>query len=671
MHAMRLPRSLAFKLVTTGLFFLLLALGSIALTLWVTWQLEGGAAAVNEAGRMRMMSYRLALNAEAGERVLLAPQVQALDATLELLASGDPARPLFVPWSPSAHDEFAILRAEWQTLRRAWLQRQPVTTAQVDALVRHIDRFVTLIEQRLSHWTGVLRAFQLTMVALAIGSAVLLLYTSHLMVLDPLRRLAQGLAAVREGEFHTRIAVVSRDEFGELAAGFNGMAERLASLYGDLEDKVREKTAKLEVKRERLAALYEVSAFVSRAETLDGLAQGFAALLRRIAQADAIAVRWADDDNRHYLMLAQEGLPPALTRAEQCQPSGECHCGQPSAVARTRVVPIRMATSAATGIAASAVARAAADAAGGAAASAAASAAATGSLNHCARAGFQTLVTVPVLLHQRVLGEIDLFFREPHSLHDDDRSMIETLASHLAGGIESLRAAAAGKEAAVAGERTLIAQELHDSIAQSLAFLKIQVQLLRRALQRGDDAAAARTLEEIDTGVRESYGDVRELLLHFRTRTAAQDITLALRSTLQKFEHQTGLPTTLWIEGHGVALPADVQVQVLHVLQEALSNVRKHARASHVTVRVQQTPCWRFEVEDDGHGFDADTPAGESHVGLRIMRERAQRIGAQVAFHSQAGRGTRVTITVPGSSAAGPGTEAIAGESALSQGSPA
>ncbi len=654
---MRVPRSLAFKLVTTGLFFLLLALGSIALTLWVTWQLEGGAAAVNEAGRMRMMSYRLALSATAGERTLLEPQMQALDATLDLLATGDPARPLFVPWDAAAHTEFNILRAEWQALRQAWLQGRPsparppegaqpppggearsdsgarVSTAQVDALVRHIDRFVTLIEQRLSHWTGVLRAFQLTMVALAIGSAVLLLYTMHLMVLEPLRRLSQGLAAVRDGAFHTRIAVVSRDEFGELAAGFNGMAERLASLYGDLEAKVQEKTAKLEVKRERLAALYEVSAFVARAETLDALAQGFATMLRRIARADAIAVRWADEDNRHYLMLAQEGLPPALTRAEQCQPSGECHCGQPAATARTRIVPIRVAAGAVAG-------------------------------GHCARAGFRTLVTVPVLLHHRVLGEVDLFFREPHTLDEEDRSLIETLASHLAGGIEGLRAAAAEKEAAVAGERTLLAQELHDSIAQSLAFLKIQVQLLRRALQRGDDTAATRTLDEIDTGVRESYGDVRELLLHFRTRTSAEDIMLALRSTLQKFENQTGLNAELQMEGHGVALPADVQVQVLHVLQEALSNVRKHAGASRVTLRVQQTPCWRFEVEDNGHGFQADTPAGESHVGLRIMSERAQRIGAQLAVHSRKGQGTRVTLTMPVSATAA----AAAVEPALPQG---
>jgi two-component system nitrate/nitrite sensor histidine kinase NarX len=86
---------------------------------------------------------------------------------------------------------------------------------------------------------------------------------------------------------------------------------------------------------------------------------------------------------------------------------------------------------------------------------------------------------------------------------------------------------------------------------------------------------------------------------------------------------------------------------VLRIVQEALSNVRKHASARNVDLRVQQTPQWRFEVADDGAGFDAAADAGESHVGLRIMRERAARIGAHVEVDSAPGAGTRVVITVP------------------------
>jgi two-component system nitrate/nitrite sensor histidine kinase NarX len=140
---------------------------------------------------------------------------------------------------------------------------------------------------------------------------------------------------------------------------------------------------------------------------------------------------------------------------------------------------------------------------------------------------------------------------------------------------------------------------------------------------------------------------VRELLVHFRTRTNTEDISAALQTTLQKFEHQTGLKTHLQLEGAGLPLPADIQVQVLHVVLEALSNVRKHARASTVWVEVQQSLPWRVEVRDDGQGFDTDLATGETHVGLRIMRERAARIGALVELSSVPGSGTCVVLTLP------------------------
>lgn len=273
-------------------------------------------------------------------------------------------------------------------------------------------------------------------------------------------------------------------------------------------------------------------------------------------------------------------------------------------------------------------------------------------LGHCERAGYRTLISVPVILHHRVLGEIDLFFRETVTLSDQDRHLLDTFANHLAAGMENLRVTALERESAVSDERALLASELHDSIAQSLAFLKIQVQLLRDALPANAESALTRIVEELDAGVRESTGDVRELLVHFRTRGNSEDIEPALRTTLRKFEHQTGLPTHLSMEGHGLPLDADVQVQVLHVLQEALSNVRKHARATEVWLEVQQTPVWSFEVRDDGVGFDAHHHAPrETHVGMRIMRERAVRIGGEVIVDSVPDAGTCVTLKLDASQA--------------------
>ena len=141
---------------------------------------------------------------------------------------------------------------------------------------------------------------------------------------------------------------------------------------------------------------------------------------------------------------------------------------------------------------------------------------------------------------------------------------------------------------------------------------------------------------------------MRELLVHFRTRANAEDIEPALQTTLRKFEHQTGLKTTLTMQGDGMPLTPDMQIQVLHIVQEALSNVRKHARAGQVWLDVQKQPLWRLEVRDDGIGFAGQhARQDETHVGLRIMAERAERLGALVEVVSTPGRGTSVVLTLP------------------------
>jgi two-component system nitrate/nitrite sensor histidine kinase NarX len=180
--------------------------------------------------------------------------------------------------------------------------------------------------------------------------------------------------------------------------------------------------------------------------------------------------------------------------------------------------------------------------------------------------------------------------------------------------------------------------KLHDSIAQSLAFLKIQVQLLRNAASAGSRTKVNGILDELDAGLRESINDVRELLVHFRTRTNTDDIEQALQETLQKFEHQTGLPPGWRCMGQGLPLPADVQVQV-------------SACGAGGAVECAQTrrcqPCVPGQCERAAlalRGARQWLPAltsarfaASSHVGLKIMRERAARIGGEVEITSAHG----------------------------------
>lgn len=627
-HRLR-PASLAAKLGTLGALLMVLALGSIALTLWVTWQLEGGAAAVNEAGRLRMQGWRMAQAVSAGDRERAGRLAVSFDESLALLRTGDPARPLFVPADETTMLAFTRVQQNWVSLRADWLHdgRSPASevAAQAETLVQAIDQFVSGIESRLSRWTALLTHFQLLLMGLAIAAGITLLYAAHLFIFRPLASLQAGLGAVEQGDLSARVEVASADEFGRLGEGFNRMAVRLADLYRGLERKVAEKTETLSAERERLGVLYEASRFVARAPNMQALAQGFAQRVRQAGRADAALLRWNDGPHRQFVLLASDAVPAAMLELEQCLEHDQCHCGAGNG-------PVALSAGGTAG--SRVIAIAVGDARG----------------RHCQRFGYAHVLTVPVCLQEQVLGEVDLLYRgaAAPARTPEDQALLESLASHLASGMEGMRVAALEREAAVSEERSLLARELHDSIAQALAFMKIQIQLLRGALSRGDTAKTDKVVQELDTGVRESLADVRELLLHFRTRAQGDDIVAALKTTLQKFHHQTGLATHIDVQGHGVPLAPDVQVQALHVVQEALSNVRKHASASQVWLTVQQHPRWRIEVRDDGHGFEPGANAAdETHVGLRIMRERAAGIGAEVSVQSSPGTGTRVALHWP------------------------
>jgi two-component system nitrate/nitrite sensor histidine kinase NarX len=273
-------------------------------------------------------------------------------------------------------------------------------------------------------------------------------------------------------------------------------------------------------------------------------------------------------------------------------------------------------------------------------------------LRNCIREGFATAGAFNVLYNRQQVGVFNLYFRERHAVSEPERDLLETLGKHLGVAVENQRLRSREKVLAVSEERNLLAQELHDSIAQGLAFLNIQAQLLEDSLKRGRSEEALHTVSQLREGVQESYDDVRELLVHFRTRMHQADLDSALRETLEKFEGQTGIATVLERRGEGLLLEPSEETQVMHIVQESLSNIRKHAAATRVHVVVERSPAGlEVAVEDDGRGFDpANDPRvhSERHVGLKIMRERAHRIGAVLEITSGPGKGARVRLTVPG-----------------------
>lgn len=257
--------------------------------------------------------------------------------------------------------------------------------------------------------------------------------------------------------------------------------------------------------------------------------------------------------------------------------------------------------------------------------------------------------TFPIEYQNEKLGMLSLSFSDGISLTGDDRTLLQTLIRQLGVSLASAKQEEEKRLLAVLQERGLIAQGLHDSIAQALTFLNLQVQMLETAFAENKQEEAAENISFIKTGVQECYEDVRELLLNFRTKISNKEFPEAVADLFSRFTQQTGTTVeTAW--ENGSFLPTqDEQLQMIFILQESLSNIRKHARATHVKFTLSEHGGrFTMTIQDNGQGFDTEKigePTG-SHVGLHIMQERAKRIRAVLEIRSQAQQGTTVSLTV-------------------------
>jgi two-component system nitrate/nitrite sensor histidine kinase NarX len=626
------------KLATIAVLFMLVALVAVGVTLYVAWQLEGGAAAVNAMGSQRMRSYHIGMllaeraarpAAEAELGAAVRAETAAFESTLAELAAGDPARPLVVPRTSSIQERFSGLQARWtgqmhpaiESLLaapdpQARTQMLPAYRAATESFVQEIDALVLAMEHEISSKTTLLRVLQYGLIVLTVAGTVALIYLMFLLIVRPVTRLEDGMRRMEAGDFDVRLPVEAQDEFGALATGFNRMAGHLSDLYRTLERRVADKTRTLADKNEELATLYEVAALLAVPGSTEELCREFLRKLGARLGARAGAVRLIQPENGRLHLYVQEALPADFVAAERCLERGECLCGEAAQRQRGGVYPLRRHVPGEEGY-------------------------------RCARLGFATVGVFPIRFGNQQLGVFNLYFPQPCEFTPAQRQMLETMGQHLGIALESQRLAAREKEMAISEERNLLAQELHDSIAQSLAFLNLQAQMLEDSVGHGQIDQARAELAQIREGIQASYDDVRELLVHFRTRFAQADIESAIASTLERFEGQTGIRATFVQSGAAMPLSPEVQIQVLHIIQECLSNARKHAGAGSVRVEMQRGSSYLFRVSDDGRGFDPAQATSDMHVGLRIMRERAHRIGGSLSVRSQPGAGTEVALELP------------------------
>jgi two-component system nitrate/nitrite sensor histidine kinase NarX len=253
------------------------------------------------------------------------------------------------------------------------------------------------------------------------------------------------------------------------------------------------------------------------------------------------------------------------------------------------------------------------------------------------------LLIVPIGDGDHLRGVLPVLKVQDQGLPLEKARIIETVGHHVSNALINMRRAEEKHRLAVMEERSVIARELHDSIAQSLSYLKIQVTRLEKSLDQGRDPRAI--TEELKQGLSGAYRELRELIVTFRLRVDERGLNMALHDTVAEFSQKLGFPVRLSNALSGIVLSANEELHLLRIVREALSNIERHAQASAagVAISMDAFQVVTVRVEDNGRGFDpAHTP--RNHFGVNIMNDRAMILAGRLDIESTPGEGTRIRL---------------------------
>ncbi len=258
------------------------------------------------------------------------------------------------------------------------------------------------------------------------------------------------------------------------------------------------------------------------------------------------------------------------------------------------------------------------------------------------------LVSVPMRYRGNIVGVINLFLeRAGLGRIESMKPLLSSIGHHLSIAVERSRSDEGTRKHLIGEERTRIAHELHDSLAQSLASIRYQVRVLDETLHQGDESTTWQQLERIENSLDEANTELRELISNFRAPVSGRGLIGAIEQIVSQFRNETEIKTYLQKEWAADTLSNETEIQILRIIQEALWNIRKHSQAKTVRIMLRHRfgENYHILIEDDGIGFRETTQgAPGEHVGLTIMRERASRIGGALRVESEPGEGTRVVL---------------------------
>jgi nitrate/nitrite-specific signal transduction histidine kinase len=459
-------------------------------------------------------------------------------------------------------------------------------------------------------WTDIMQPSlpyrQLLLVLLGLGVIVPVLVTAYGVrhITDPIHKLIQASEQVTAGQFKHRIEVKTGDEIEILADQFNLMSAELDDSYSSLEKKVADRTREL-------AILNSIISVASHTLNIQEMLED--ALNKTVEQMDfdaGSAFRF-EPDSTSTLLTAHLGFEPAVAVDLV---NRYTLISQPIPVYPQEVTTFGIEEFQDENL-----------------------------RDRLSQLGFQLLVYIPLSTKGRELGFFILGRHEPSQLSPEELSLLSSIGKQIGVAMENALLYEQAEQTAITAERSRLARELHDAVTQTLFSANLIADVLPRIWKRNPEEGM-QNLEELRQLTRGALAEMRTMLLEMRPESLERaDIKSLLTQLVDAFIGRVRVPVSLVIQGD-CELTHEVKIGFYRIAQEALNNIAKHSGARQVEVRLECQPAGMILlIKDDGLGFDPEaiTPG---HMGIAIMRERANSIGASLKIESQPGRGTIVEL---------------------------
>ncbi len=587
-----------------------LAMGTIAFLSFISMTLStsiadnslGKANAINVAGSLRMMSYRLLSYAESG-----AANEKIRNASTEFQTRLDALRGFVVLRAA----DYSELPAQFEQVHNTWEKQIAPTLLNlhgktdvvaitrleqaIPAFVEQINNVVVLIEQDLEQKIALLRSLQIALLAMTVAVCLVTMWMMKNQVVRPLKDLLRAASHVRDKDFSAKVLHTDQDELGQLGVTFNMMVSEIAATYDNQNRLIAERTQELTDTNRSLELMYKSALQLSDRNITPSLLKD---LLNVIETELGL--------NAGTVCISEHGVYPAhrltsnLTADNLEKLCGKRACEDCFAQSNTPA-----STSDADG---------------------------------------QKMIFVPIRDAGSIAGVMPFKVNAEEALPDWKIRVLEAIGSNLSMALSKMQHQEERHRVAVLEERSVIARELHDSIAQSLSYLRIQVARLEKSQLTPEHQHEI--MVELKTGLASAYKELRELISAFRLKIDERGFQTALIETTEEFSRRCHLQIDCRNDLPPTLLSANEEIHVLRIIREALANIEKHAQASAVAISasISEHQVVTIQVSDNGVGI-GDTKSPENHYGLIIMEDRAQSLHGSITIRNGASGGTEVLLT--------------------------